>query len=191
MTDVDVNLDLLSVLNSHSDQIYAHSLAVSMFSIMIAKRLGFESNVILSKLSLAGLFHDIGKKEIDRNILEKERHLLTVEERHLYESHAIRGKDILNTVKTMSDDIVQLVYEHHEDPRGEGFPVGKGKKGLHPLTRIVYCANLFVENALPGPIKNRMTGPDTIRYLEKVYGDRIALDCLLALKQIFGMLEPN
>ena len=63
ITEGPGHLDLLSALTSHSDEVYAHSLGVSLYSVMIAKKLGFESNSVLFKLSTAGLYHDIGKKK--------------------------------------------------------------------------------------------------------------------------------
>src|SRR5690606_35112628 len=62
----DAVLEMLKALNSHSDFIYAHSLGVSTYSVMIARALGWRSAPSLFKVAMAGLFHDIGFKELDR-----------------------------------------------------------------------------------------------------------------------------
>lgn len=185
ISDSGEMLDLLSILNSHSDWIYAHSIGVAMYSIMITKKLGFESSQTFFKLSMAGLFHNIGEKELDRELLEKPRHLLTAGERKILESHVSRGKEILLAIKGIPDDVVQIVYEHHEDSVGQGYPNGKTKKDIHPLSPIVQVASLFVENAIKGPHYKDKSGKEAALHIEKMYGDRYDSKVIQALKSCF------
>jgi putative nucleotidyltransferase with HDIG domain len=187
VTNSDEALDLLTILNSHADFVYAHSLGVSLYSVMIAKKLEYESNIALFKLSLAGFFHDIGKKEIDREILEKPRHLVTREERKLIEGHVVRGQQILNAMHGIPADVVQLVFEHHEDLEGLGYPLGKNKLELHPMARILQAANLFIDSTLLNPGGAHMSGPSAIKHLETIYGNRIDSACIMALKKLFSV----
>jgi response regulator RpfG family c-di-GMP phosphodiesterase len=179
-------LDLLGVLNSHTDWVYAHSLGVAMYSVMMTQKLGYESSQTLFKLSMAGMFHNIGEKEIDREILEKPRHLLSAAERKVLESHVSRGKDILLAIKGIPEDIVQIVYEHHEDSIGQGYPNAKTKRDSHPLSPILQVANLFVEQALKGPHYKGKTGLEAIQHIEKMYQDRFDPKCIQALKSCFS-----
>lgn len=178
-------MDLLTVLNSHSDHVYAHSLGVSMYAVMIARKLGIESNVSLFKLSLAGLFHDVGKKEIDREILDKPRHLVSKAERSAIESHVVRGQEILNAMKSIPSDVVQIVLEHHEDQQGMGFPMQKHKFNQHPMSKILQCANVFMDQTLTGPSAEAKSAEQAILYMEKVYANRIDPECLAALRSLF------
>lgn len=189
VTELEENLDLLSILNSHSDHVYAHSLGVALYSVMIARLLGIESTTALFKLSMAGLFHDIGKKEIDREVLAKPRHLVSKEERMLIESHVIRGQEILGAMPNVSSEVVQMVFEHHEDLEGLGYPRNKEKFKLHPMSKILQCANIFVENTVAGPNGPAKTAQAAIEYIEKIYGDRVDIQCLAALKVLFK--KPN
>ncbi len=185
ISDSDEYFDLLGLLNSHSDFIYAHSIGVAMFSVMIARKMGFASASTFTKLSMAGMFHDIGKKEIEKDILEKPRHLLTTNERKIIESHVNRGKEILLGIRSVPEDIIQLVSEHHEDVSGQGYPAGKIKKDFHPLSPILQCANLFAEQALAGANHKGVSGPEAVVYLARVYPDKIDPVCLSALKKLF------
>jgi putative nucleotidyltransferase with HDIG domain len=185
ISEADEYFDLLELLNSHSDFIYAHSIGVSMFSIMIARKLGFEASSTFTKLSVAGMFHDIGKKEIDRDLLEKPRHLLTTHERKIIESHVNRSKEILLGIRTVPEGIIQMVSEHHEDIIGQGYPANKTKRDFHPLSPILQCANLFADQALTSPNHKGLSGPEAVVYLSKVYRDKIDSTCLAALKKLF------
>ncbi len=178
--------DLLNMLNTHSDYVYAHSMGVAMYSSMIARKLGYESNQAFFKLNMAAIFHDIGKKEIDRETLEKPRHLLTTAERRQIESHVTRGQEILMAISGIPEDIVQIVFEHHEDCIGQGYPLAKIKKELHPLSRILQVANLFMEQALKGPHNPGMTGLAAAQFIERIYNSRVDTDCIKALKSIFS-----
>lgn len=187
ITDSPTHLDLLKIISQHSDDIYAHSVGVALFTIMLAKKLGFESSFALNKVSMAALFHDVGKKEIDLAILNKPRYLHTVEERKTYESHAIRSKQILMAMKGTPSDVVQIVDEHHEDALGQGYPVRKPKKFLHPLSRIVYCTNLFVEQAMKDKVNPGCSGPEAIAVIEKQYEGYVDHACVKALKSLYNM----
>jgi putative nucleotidyltransferase with HDIG domain len=178
-------IDLLNVLNKHSDFVYAHSVGVAMYSIMLANKLGFNSSQNIFKLSLAGIFHDIGKKEINREILEKSRLLMTAQERVEFETHVIRGKEILDNIRTFPGDVIQMVYEHHEDCLGQGYPKGVSKNDLHPLSKILSLSNRFAELTLrsAGP-QQPMTAPIAVYHLESTSADRfdkLSLDALKAL----------
>lgn len=185
LADEHEAFSLITALNSHDDYLYAHSLAVCMYSVMIAKTMGMESPQTLFRLSLCGLFHDIGKKEIDREILDKPRALLTVAERKLYESHTVRGRDITLSLKSMPSEVVQVAFEHHEENAGTGYPRGIKKNEIHPFVQIIRIADKFAELIIrhkggPSP----MTPAAAISHIDIHYGDgldRMAFNALCGL----------
>lgn len=167
LTEDDETFTLLSLLSNHTDYLYAHSLGVAMFSVMIAKQLGWQSPQTLFKLAFAGLFHDIGKKEISPEILAKSRTTLTQQERALYESHTTRGMEILQSLRTAPSEVIQVAYEHHEDVLGQGFPQGLGRLKLHPFSLVVAVANVFCEYTLPSPQNSApRTAPAAIQAMQ-------------------------
>lgn len=174
---------LLDLLNSHSDHLYAHSLGVALFSVMVGKKLFFESNSVLFKLMTAGLYHDIGKKEIERSILDKPRSMLTREERKIFETHVVRGQEILMKIQGISEDVAHLVFEHHEDISGQGYPFNKKRSELHPLSKILQAVNIFIELTLNHSGQG-MSGLNAISYMEKIYDSRIDSDVLLAIRSL-------
>ena len=148
LTGDEETFNLLESLNSHSDSLYSHSLGVSMYSVMIAKALGWTSTSNLFKLAFGGLMHDVGKKEIDPEILDKSRAALSFTERKTLETHPLRGKEILTSLKSAPSEVVSIAYEHHETCLGHGFPRKITKNQIHPMARIVSIANEFCGYAL-------------------------------------------
>jgi len=186
ISESDEHVNLLTLLNTHSDHVYAHSLGVALYSVMVAKKMFFESNSVLFKLMTAGLYHDIGKKEIDRTILEKPRHLLNKEERRIFESHVVRGQEILMKISGVSEDVAHLVFEHHEDMAGQGYPFNKKRNELHPLSKILQAVNIFMELTLTSEEGKGMNGINAVNYMEKIYANRVDMAVLNAIR---GILE--
>lgn len=145
------SLSLLDSLNSHSDWLYAHSLGVSLYSSMIAQKYGWHTSRTKYRCAIGGLFHDIGKKELSRDLLEKPRHLMSPQERSQYESHPTRGREILLSITNIPDEIIQIASEHHEKFNGEGFPNKKRGHKILPIARLVAVANDFCKNTISSP----------------------------------------
>jgi putative nucleotidyltransferase with HDIG domain len=183
------NMDLLSSLNGHSDYLYARSVGVAMYAVMIARKLGIDSQKTFFNLSMAGLFHDVGLKEIDREIVEKARPALTQTERKIFETHPTRSMEILLMIPNMPSDVVRIAQEHHEDQLGSGYPRALPKDSQHPLTKIIALAALFVETAVKGPNHPGMSGLEAIDAVQRVCGDRIDRVCLDALVSLFANVK--
>ncbi len=59
--------------------------------------------------------------------LELPRHALNREQTALYETHVQRGVEILRSnALLISDDIISIVLEHHENASGQGYPAACG-----------------------------------------------------------------
>ena len=159
---------LLMNLNDHSDFLYAHALGVSTIAVMIAQNMGWDSPANIFKISLAGMFHDIGKKEISKEILSQPRHLLSAADRALIETHPMRGKDILQSLNSMPSDILQVAYQHHEDCLAQGYPRRLKKSEIHPFAKLIFLSDLFCNYTIKAPNRETCSTVDAIRKI-KVY----------------------
>jgi HD-GYP domain-containing protein (c-di-GMP phosphodiesterase class II) len=139
---------------------------------------------------LAGIFHDVGKKELDQELLSKPRFLLSHAEQREIENHVIRGQEILRQIKTIHSDVVRMVLEHHEDVAGLGYPFRKKRKDQHPLSRILQSVNILSETIID---MRRDAGDINVETLfseiENQYQNRIDDECLVGLKKLFKVEE--
>jgi putative nucleotidyltransferase with HDIG domain len=133
----------LEILNEHSDHVYSHSLGVSLYSIMIARALGWRAAPTTFRVGLCGLFHDIGLKEIDRRIIDMPRPSMGRSERAIYETHVTRSSEILSAAANIPEEVIQAVVQHHEDPAGFGYPRGLKGAEISPLARLLTVADAF------------------------------------------------
>ena len=101
------------------EELYFHSLNVTMLSMMMARDLGLPQEVI-GTLGIGALFHDIGHKEIPSKILLKSGPL-TPAERHLYEMHCQYGVDLGQKLQ-FAPPVLAIIRDHHEFFDGTGYP---------------------------------------------------------------------
>lgn len=182
-------LSLLDILNSHTDYLYAHSLAVSTYSVIIAQKMGIEAASILFKISLGGLFHDIGKKEIDKAILDKPRNQMTPEELLILESHSFRGKEILMSIPSVPSDVALIVLHHHENVFGQG-PLKLKGLAIHPMAKIVSVANKFSGLVIKHPQRELLNPSQALERIISYHLSELDPLCLLALLKVFNHPIP-
>ena len=175
---------VLQALDSNDDWLYAHSLGVSMYSLMIGKRLGWKGQSTLFKLSTAALFHDIGEKELPKEITQKPKESLTLEERKIFETHSERGRNILVELNEVPADILQIVYEHHEDCLGRGYPKQTKKEKIHPLAKVIAVADRFCNYAIKSPRSQGCDAAKAIELMEKHDAHQLDVYCFAALKAV-------
>lgn len=134
-------------------------------------------NVLLDEdielISLASVVHDIGKLEIESEILEKQGKL-TDEEMSLMKKHTVYGKELIDKYTPNLEQQSKLMkicaivaHEHHEKWDGTGYPMGKVKSETHLYSRIVALADIMEALMAVRPYKKAWTDEDLISFLRK------------------------
>lgn len=154
ITKADNELSLMDLLHSmqrDADNLYSHSINVSLYSQLLARWAGLSKEEI-ELVSLAGLLHDIGHmKYPDMDSLSFTLH--DDLERHCHEQHPTLGYRLLQN-KNIDHRIKQAVLTHHERFDESGFPLGISFVNINQITRILSIADSYVtliteENGYP------------------------------------------
>lgn len=124
---VQANQDLLTALikaiETRDPYTSGHSQRVAALARKIAEGMGL-SRRKAADIERAALLHDIGKIDsVYTDILRKPDHL-TDEERGIIESHVTKGVELLDSLSSFSDEVVESVRHHHERVDGKGYPSG-------------------------------------------------------------------
>lgn len=175
---------LIESLKKVDDELLVHSMAVSFLSVLIGQAMGWEKKITLEKLALGGLLHDIGLKTIPPELLKKPMSQMTFTESQIYETHAFKGMQMLNSLGVVPDDIVSIVYEHHENYMGQGYPQRLRDLKMHPLAKVVSVADYFcyltIKNVnQPIPKSSR----EALVYIETTIGCPFNKEVFRALKK--------
>ncbi|MBQ7585896.1 MAG: HD domain-containing protein, partial [Desulfovibrionaceae bacterium] len=117
-----------------------HSERVALYAKEIARRSG-ESEDDQLKVYYMGLFHDIGKIGVPRNILNKPGSL-TEDEYKLIQSHSEIGYNILASIKVFPE-LAQGARFHHERFDGCGYPLGLKGEAIPKFARILSIADSY------------------------------------------------
>lgn len=136
------------------EELYFHSLNVTLLSIMVARNLALPPQVI-NALGLGALLHDIGFVDVPNRILLKTQPL-TPPEQHLYEMHCDYGVEAGRHLQ-LPPTVLTIIREHHEMFDGSGYPQDLQGEDINLLSRIVAITNYYDELCNPVNIANALT----------------------------------
>ncbi|MCF0127288.1 MAG: HD-GYP domain-containing protein [Pseudobutyrivibrio sp.] len=132
--------DMLHLMRSVDDTVYAHSLNVALTSRAIGKWLKLPKED-LNVLTVAGVLHDIGKTQIPEEVLNKPGKY-TDEEWEMVKSHPLQGKSILAD-KGFDPRIIKAALQHHERFDGSGYPRGLFGDEIDDFAAIIAIADVY------------------------------------------------
>ncbi len=142
LTNDSTNEHLLN-LTTHDYSTYVHSVNVGVLGISIAKRIYRNSTGHdMHELGAAFFLHDLGKVNIDLNIINKPG-ALTEDEVVQMRKHPEYGYDILSQTNQLTEECRTIVLQHHERYNGSGYPLGLKGEEIHPYGRICSLADVF------------------------------------------------
>jgi putative nucleotidyltransferase with HDIG domain len=150
---------------------------------MIAKKVGWTTQPTLFRVAMGGFFHDIGKKEMDPELVSKRKIDLNHEEARLLDSHPSRGVEILKEIHVIPNEVLQIVIQHHENCLGQGFPSGLNRSKIYPMARLVSVANEFCNLAFRN--KDSLKPAEAAKRLLEVSAGRLDNQFLDALEKLF------
>ena len=143
MQDDSTLLGLANIKN-YDDYTFNHSVNVAIYAIALGQRIGVPKKR-LSHLGMAGLFHDMGKTRIPKEILNKTGKL-TPEEWAMMRSHPVIGTELIMRMKEwgeLSTRMIQGAFEHHLRYDLTGYPRLTRKIKITLFGRIIAIADFY------------------------------------------------
>ena len=134
-------LESMSLIKRGDEYTYVHSVNVAFYSMLIAKWIGLSKDEI-TKATMSGLLHDIGKVKISDQILNKPGKL-TQDEYDIVKQHTVYGFEIASNLNELDNEIKNAILLHHERMDGSGYPFQYNCDRLNIYARIVSIADVF------------------------------------------------
>ena len=168
---------LMSVIDAFDTFSRGHSFRVSKFVVCIGRHLGVPA-AELEKLEYAALLHDIGRTAIHLDVLARPRPL-DARERSQMQTHPTVGYELVKDMPGMLD-VAEIVYAHHEQPDGRGYP--RGLKGNQiPLgARIIMVAAAYDAMTCERPYRRGLSQEAACSELRKHSGTQFFPDIVEA-----------
>lgn len=117
----DAIFNPLMKLKNLDEYDYLHSTNVSILGALLAYKLDFSKEVQMA-MGMGGLFHDIGKTSIAKDILTKAK--LSDEEFDIVKGHPHVGYKMVENNPYFNELEKQIVLLHHERTDSNGYPYG-------------------------------------------------------------------
>ena len=134
-------LELLGALARHDRGTRRHSERVRAFVDLLADRLGV-SDEDANQLRWAALLHDIGKLQVDRQLLNKPGRP-DQREWETLRGHPAAGAALVEPLRPFLGSWVDAVGQHHERWDGGGYPAGLAGNQIGLAARVVAVADAF------------------------------------------------
>jgi len=131
---------LMSML-SYDYYTYTHSVNVAVLGLLFAKYLGFDGDEMKS-FGTGMLLHDVGKTQIDPDIINKKERL-NDEEFARIKMHVALGADILKQTGSVDSTSFFAIMQHHEKYNGKGYPNGLKGDAIHKYGRIAGIIDVY------------------------------------------------
>lgn len=134
---------LIRVMALMANQQYQtkHAITVCMLSVLLAMQAGIESDLVLTNIGLGAFLHDIGVSQLtfDPEALDD----LTEDQKNEVWRHPQLGRQLLEGIKGIREEVFQIIMQHHEWPNGKGYPNGLRDNEIYFPAKIVAIADCF------------------------------------------------
>ncbi len=153
----------MTALQDYDDYTYKHCLRVAMIALGICKELNFTQEETKEVL-VSALLHDIGKSNINHDIIAKTSKLTDEEFREI-KKHPRLGYEILKNSNCYSNNVLYGVLYHQEKYDGSGYPVGLKKDQIPLIARILAVADVFDALTSNRPYRTPWSMTETEEYM--------------------------
>jgi len=146
----------LSSIKNYDEYTYNHSSNVAVLSITFGQHLGL-SKRLLGALGMAALLHDIGKTDIEKDVLNKTGKL-SRDEWEMLKSHPMLGVKRLLRCAEMNDMLIRAIivaFQHHKRIDLQGYPETVSDQELNLFSKIVAIADCYDALTTPRVYRSR------------------------------------
>jgi len=176
-------------LRKRDEYAFHHSIASSVWAVILGRHLGFERNG-LQTLAMGGMLLDVGKVRIPASINEKDGPLSEAE-LEIMRRHVDYGLDLARKTPGINDDMLAMIASHHERHDGSGYPRGLGGTDIPVFGRIsglVDCYDAMTSHRRYAPAKSPY---DAVRELNQTAGRLFQQELVEQFVQALGMFPTG
>lgn len=173
-------------LQNYDDYTYKHCLRVAMLSTSVAAELGL-SKEDTKDVVVSALLHDIGKSNIDHDIIIKPSKLTDAEFEEI-KRHPHIGYNILKNSgdNVFSSNVLSGVLFHQEKFDGSGYPTGIKGKDIPLIARIISVCDVFDALTSNRPYRRPWSVAEAEEYILGASGAHFDFDVTAAFMKAFN-----
>ncbi|MBC7319278.1 HD-GYP domain-containing protein [bacterium] len=151
-------------IRSFDNYVFSHSLSVTVISIVVGRRLGYDDR-FLRDLGMGCMLHDIGKLDVPKEILDKPDKL-TPEEYEIVKFHTHYGyRRLIDQNGDLPATSAHVAWEHHERYDGSGYPRGLKGERIHIFARIASVSDVYDAMTTDRVYRKAYSPSDTMEFI--------------------------
>ena len=183
----DFDINTFMKVTDDDYHIQAHSINVAVYAIHLGVFLKLEEKQLL-ELGEAALFHDLGKRNIDKKIVNKEGKLSS-EEFQKMKAHSVIGYNISRQIGIHNKNVLDGIRFHHEKMDGSGYPYGlKGDK-IPLYARIIGICDAFDALTTNRCYGNSVSSFEALMLISNTMRNQVDMNLLKQMIMMFQKLE--
>ena len=189
---LDQNQNALASLmrvRSMDTYLLEHSLNVSVLMGIMARSMGYKSDVI-KELVLGAFIHDIGKIRVPDEILHKPGKL-DGEEWAEMQRHVNYGIEAIQQVDGISQIAKDICAQHHEKLDGTGYPFGLAAEAIEPHSRIASVVDVYDAITADRCYHKGMEPTIALKRMLTWTGDHLDKEVVYQLIRSLGVYPPG
>lgn len=171
------------------EDVYYHSLNVTILSMMLSKGLGFDANMARD-LGVGAMVHDIGLMDIPDKVLTKDPDEYNNAERHLRQMHVDYGAAI-GAKLGLSAGAMVIITQHHEYVDGTGYPKHLKGEQMSEAARLVALVNYYDNLCNPVNIKKALTPHQALSFIFAQRKTKFDAKALQLMIRSLGVYPPG
>lgn len=171
------------------EEVYFHSLNVSILAMMLAKDLGFDADSARD-LGLGAMLHDVGLMDIPDKVLTKDPDDYNTAERGLRQMHVEYGCTI-GTKLGLTPAVMAIVAQHHEFIDGTGYPKRLLGPQMTEAARLVALVNYYDNLCNPVNTKKAMTPHQALSFIFAQRKTKFDAKALQLMIRSLGVYPPG
>src|SRR5574341_1093382 len=157
----------LRALDLRDRGIASHTQRVTEMTLRLAREMGIREEQLVH-IRRGALLHDIGKLGIPDAILHKPG-VLTEEERQLMRQHPVFAYNLLSPIRFLQPAL-DIVYCHHENWDGSGYPRGLKGEEIPQTARLFSVVNVWDVLRADQPYRRGMSKDEALAYIKDQAG---------------------
>lgn len=182
-------LGMILNLVAHGDYLYYHSISVAFLSLLIGKASGQFNQSTLELIGLGGFLHDIGCTRLPKEIVCSPDEL-SHDQWEQMRAHPKIGLTMLEDAKNLPNEVRHIVYQHHEEPGGQGYPNRLNTRSIYYPAQIVAIADCLSALISKRPFRRAYSLPEAIGILQSS-GQKHNRELVNILVSILTHREPE
>ncbi len=179
----------LVYLRKRDEYSYHHSIASSIWAVILGRHLGFDRQG-LDTLAMGGMLLDIGKVKLPDSITSQqgklsEREFLAVKK------HVAFGLDLVKLTPGINADVLAMIEGHHERHDGSGYPRGLKGADIPVFARIGGLVDCYDAMTSTRPWAAPKSPYDAVRELNALSGVKFQKEMVEQFVQALGMFPTG